>query len=69
MLLGNPKAEHAEPAHLLQDLAWDLARLLPRIAMRRDLLGDEVHGLLIDRFELIGHVRVTHLPSPQGFRT
>ena len=73
MLLGDAQAKHAELAHLMQDLAGYLARLLPRIPMRGDFLGDEVDGLLVDRLELVGHVGIaqrsfSHGRSPLKFR-
>ena len=57
---GNSEAEHAELAHLAQHVAGHLAGFFPGVAVGQDLVGHERDGLVVDRFEFVGHVCVTH---------
>ena len=64
VLLRHAQGQHAERPHLLQDLAGDLAGFFPRLAVGRDLVGDELDRLVVDRLQFICHVDVAvHLVS------
>ncbi len=63
MLLRHPQRQHAEVAHVAEDLARHEARLLPRVAVRRHLFGDEFDRLLVDGLEVFRHLGVAQRHS------
>jgi hypothetical protein len=66
VLLGYPQGQHAELAHLLQDLARHHARLLPRFTVGGDLPAHELDRLVVDLLEVVVDVGVAvrHRLSP-----